>query len=253
MTLRPELRSVRAIYFDLDDTLCTYWDAAKVGLKKAFAAHPEHGMSEADILKHWSVAFSEFVETIGRTHWYEKYLRSGEITRVELMRRTLERVNVFDEDLAERLSQTYHIERQAALDLFPESLIVLRQLQETYPLGLITNGPADIQALEVQSLNLAPYFEHIFIEGELGFGKPDVRVLQLAEEAMGVKGSEILFVGNSYRHDIKPAVDFGWQTAWIRRDSDVPPSSRTGKIEERPESDTPPTVTIFDLRELLEA
>lgn len=251
MPLCPQFEGVKAVYFDLDDTLCAYWHAAKTGLHRAFEDHPEHGATPDRLKQEWAIAFSSFVETIGKTHWYEKYRFSGETTRVELMRRMLERVGVFDEELASRLSHTYHVERQAALELFPEAREVLEALSAEYPLGLITNGPADIQHQEVQKLNIGPYFKHVLVEGDLGFGKPDPRVFELAESECGCTGAEILFVGNSYKHDIQPAFDFGWRTAWIRRDTDVAPSSRTGKPEELPEGAREPDLTCTDLRELL--
>lgn len=241
---------VKTIYFDLDDTLCAYWTAAKTGLKKAFAAHAYVGYDEQAISAAWATAFREFVETIGQTHWYEKYRKSGEITRTELMRRTLERIGIYDEDLAQELSDTYHIERHAALELFPESVDVLERLRGHYELGLITNGPADIQRQEIQKLNIGPFFTHIFIEGEIGFGKPDPRVLEMAQAAVGHRPNEILFVGNSYKHDILPAQEVGWKTAWVRRATDVSPSSSTGKPEELPVGAAPADVEIGDLREL---
>lgn len=251
MHLIDQFRDIKAVYFDLDDTLCAYWDAAKQGLARAFEDHPEHGHRSEDLHREWAVAFSSFVETIGKTHWYDKYKSSGEITRVELMRRMLERVDVYDDELAYRLSHTYHVERQAALSLFPEALQVVRALHEDYPLGMITNGPADIQAQEIQKLNIGEYFDHVLIEGEVGFGKPDPRLFTMAQERQQCQPHELLFIGNSYKHDVVPASEAGWKTVWIRRPSDVPPSSRTGKPEERPEGGIEPDLTITDLREVL--
>ncbi|MCU0317579.1 MAG: HAD family hydrolase [Fimbriimonadaceae bacterium] len=248
--LVPGLEGIKAIYFDLDDTLCAYWDAAKTGLRKAFGDHPDLTVPMDLMLKEWAIAFSEFVETIGKTHWYEKYLKSGDLTRAELMRRTLERVGIFDEDLALDLSNRYHVERHAALDLFPESIEVLEKLRGFWPVGVITNGPADIQQMEIEKLNLRPYFDHVFIEGEMGFGKPDERVFALARKAVGCEPGEILMVGNSYKHDVVPALENGWKTVWVRRPSDVPPSSRTGRPEEKPATGPEPTLIIKDLAEI---
>ena len=245
-----EFPNVKVIYFDLDDTLCAYWKAAKTGLRKAFEDHAEHGIPSDQLLEAWATSFTEFVETIGKTHWYHKYLESGDLTRAELMRRMLERVGIFDENLALQMSQTYYVERHAALELFPEAWEVVEELAKAYDLGMITNGPADIQRQEIQTLNLGPFFKHILIEGEMGMGKPDPKVMALAQEKAGVPPEQILFVGNSYRHDMMPSMECGWRTAWIRRPSDVPPSSRTGKPEELPEGATPPDTTITDLREL---
>lgn len=249
--LLPAFDEVQAVYFDLDDTLCAYWDAAKTGLTRAFEDHPEHGLPLQKLKDEWATAFAAFVQTIGQTHWYEKYKSSGEVTRVELMRRTLERCGIFDDELAHRLSHTYHVERQAALELFPEATQILESLQPHYPLGLITNGPADIQRQEIEKLQIAPYFAHIFIEGEFGIGKPDPSIFEAARQAVNLQPHQLLYVGNSFKHDIVPAHKAGWKTAWIRRPSDVPPSSKTGQPEDLPEGATPPDLTLTNLRQLL--
>ena len=102
-------------------------------------------------------------------------------------------------------------------------------------------------------MKIGHYFDHVLIEGELGVGKPHPTVMRRAEEVVGCRGAEILFVGNSYAHDMIPAVEIGWRTAWIRRPSDVPPSSKSGKPEEKPVDGPEPDLTMSDLRELLPA
>lgn len=244
------LARVRAIYFDLDDTLCGYWDAAKGGLLSAFERHRPDDPAEDWVLE-WGHAFHEFSPTVKKEPWREHYLRSGAETRTELMRRTLARRGIRDEALAQSLSATYAAERRARLRLFPEALEVLRALHGRYPLGLITNGPADVQREEIETLDLGDFFDHVFIEGELGEGKPHLSVFRLAEEAVAEPPECLLFVGNSYGHDIAPANDAGWHTAWVRRPSDVAPSSKTGKPEDVPPGRPIPEYVIADLRELL--
>jgi putative hydrolase of the HAD superfamily len=118
-------------------------------------------------------------------------------------------------------------------------------------LGLITNGPADIQRQEVNTLGIAHYFDHIWIEGEMGEGKPVTRVFERAVEAAGSTPETTLMVGNSYKHDVAAAINMGWSAIWIRRPSDVPPSAGPeAKPEERPQDGPVPTRTISDLREL---
>ncbi len=250
---RPFFAGVKVVFFDLDDTLCAYWAAAKSGLRLAFEDHPGHGKTPEEMIQHWGEAFREFSPTIKDTHWYAKYLESGETTRVELMRRVLERAGNFDEDLAERLSHTYYVERHAALELFPEVPEVLERLHTRFKLGLITNGPADIQRQEIETLHIGEYFDYVLIEGEIGTGKPDPVVTRLAEELSGFKGEEVLFVGNSYKHDVFTAQQAHWRHAWVRRPSDVAPTSKTGVPEPKPDGAPEPELTITDLRELLPA
>jgi putative hydrolase of the HAD superfamily len=182
------------------------------------------------MVRHWAAAFRDFSPTLKQTGWYPAYLKSGAPTRLEQMRLTLMRVGIDNPAHAAELSETYMRTRDEALALFPDALEILDYLKPRYPLGLITNGPADIQRQEVVTLNLEAYFEpRVFIEGEVGEGKPLQIVFDRAREAVGLERHQILMVGNSYDHDIAPAIKAGWRTVWIRRDSDVPPSADLDK------------------------
>ncbi len=244
---------IKAIYFDLDDTLCGYWDASKFALRKVFEELAPDGFNAEEMVRNWAGAFREFSPTLKKTGWYEGYLKSGEPTRTEQMRLTLKRINRFDENLAQELSRRYGAERNQALSLFEDALDVLTVLKERFPLGLVTNGPADIQRQEIARLGIEHFFTNIYIEGEMGEGKPNQSVFRRAAEAVGFGPEEILFVGNSYGHDIAPAIEAGWKTAWIRRPSDIPPSAgpEVMKPEELPANGKAPDATLNDLRSLL--
>lgn len=251
MSLRP----VRAVFFDLDDTLCAYWDASKAALRETFATHGPDHLTVEEQIAHWAAAFRKLSPTLKKTHWYDIYLKTGGPTRNEQMRLTLLEMGIDDPERAVKMGDLYGLRRDENLQLFPEALEVLDVLRGRYPMGLITNGPADIQRQEVETTGVEPYFDPILIEGEMGFGKPDSRVYDLAHEAIASKigefaPEEVLMVGNSYSADILGAHAMGWQTAWIRRPSDVPPSQN--QPEAKPENGPEPTVTIGDLRELLQ-
>lgn len=251
---KPDLSNIKAIFFDLDDTLCAYWEASKYGMRKAFELHGPDGFTIDEMVQHWASAFREFSPTLKETGWYEGYLKQGEPTRTEQMRLTLLRMGVPDDDRAGRLSEAYMRERDRALRLFEDSGPVLELLRRRYPLGLITNGPADIQRQEIATLGIAGYFDHIYIEGEMGEGKPNPAVFRRAEKAVGLEPAQILFVGNSFAHDVAPALACGWRAIWIRRPSDVPPSTGPGpaRPEQMPAGAAQPDATIAALNELLD-
>lgn len=247
-----DFAGVRAIFFDLDDTLCNYWSASKKALRQTFSDVPVEGFSVDRMVQLWATAFREFAPLIKKTHWYEIYLKDSNPTRVEQMRRTLELIGIRDLTLAQKLGDLYRDYRFQNLELFEDAKAVLQELKGKYPLGLITNGPADFQRKEIQVLGLEDTFESVWIEGELGYGKPDPNVFQNAISAGGFHESETLMVGNSYEHDIRQAIAEGWKTAWIRRPTDVPPSANDDAIPESlPEGATPPDSILLDLRVLL--
>src|SRR5579862_8239532 len=112
---RPNFESVRAVFFDLDDTLCAYWDASKIGMRRAFERFGPPGITVDEMIRHWAAAFREFSPTLKQTGWYDGYLKSGEPTRTEQMRLTLLRVGVTDPSRTAALSQAYFEERDRAL------------------------------------------------------------------------------------------------------------------------------------------
>jgi len=251
--LSRELATVRAIYFDLDDTLCAYWNASKAALHATFDQHLGHAHSPSDMVSHWAETYREFAPLIKSEEWYPLYLVSGDPTRKEHMRRTITRIGLADEALAAALSATYRYERNARLELFPDALATLTHLHRHFPLGLMTNGPADIQREEVAQLGIGGFFTHYFIEGEVGVGKPVPYVFEKARAAVGFAPEEILMVGNSFGHDIRPAIAAGWKTVWLRRDTDVPPSARPGTLPELPPADGPqPTGILGELAPLVQ-
>jgi len=245
----PDFSSVRAIYFDLDDTLCAYWDASKIGLRKAFEEHGPEGYSAEEMVVHWANAFRRFAPSLKHTGWYPIYLLTAEPTRTEQMRLTLAEIDIVDPDQARRLSEAYMRERDAHLRLFPDALDVLNTLKPRFPLGLITNGPADLQRQEVATLGIEHYFANVYIEGEMGEGKPKRAVFERAAKAVGCEPHELLMVGNSFAHDIAPALEYGWHAVWVRRASDIPPSAT--QMESIPEGAREPHATIQHLSELL--
>ncbi len=245
---------LRAVFFDLDDTLCGYWDASKAGLRQAFVDHGPSGYTVDELVEHWATAFREFSPTLKKTGWYETYLKMGEPTRTEQMRLTLARIGQENPELAASLSEAYGRHRDGNLALFPDAIEILEWLKPKVKMGLITNGPADIQRQEIATLGIEKYFPHIYIEGEMGRGKPHMEVFRRVEAEVGVSGKEMLFVGNSYAHDVRAALEAGWHAIWIRRPSDVPPSANgvTAKPEERPVDGPEPDAIITNLSQLRE-
>lgn len=242
------LSHVRGIFFDLDDTLCGYWDASKAAMRTAFESHPVADQTPEQMLNHWGVAFRKFSPTVKDANWYAEYCKAGEKTRTEQMRLTLAELGIVDEDIAQALSATYADQRNKNLRLFPDALALLDELFHLYPLGLMTNGPADIQRQEVSTLGIGHFFDPIIIEGEMMIGKPHREVFEFAEQAHNLPPEQLLFVGNSYGHDVRPALEFGWSAVWIRRPSDIAPSRN--EPEKKPEDGPEPTSIIGNLSDL---
>lgn len=231
---------IKAIFFDLDDTLCAYWAASRKGLRQAF---DEDGFGEESgaAVEAWKKVFKSFSPEIKKSHWYERYLESGEPTRTEHMRRMLAEMGREDMARATRLSERYAHFRDRNLCLFDEAVDVLEFLRGKFKLGLITNGPADIQRQEIATLEIEKYFDHILIEGEFKIGKPHLEIFDDARSQWGYEPDEMLFVGNAFEHDVQGAKNAGWHALWVNKDE-----------EPNPGTQPQPDATITDLWEVVE-
>ena len=79
-------------------------------------------------------------------------------------------------DLADRIADRFTAYREEEMFVFPgahEAIDAFKALG--IKLALVTNGAADMQRAKVERFALGHRFDHIQIEGEHGFGKPEER------------------------------------------------------------------------------
>jgi putative hydrolase of the HAD superfamily len=121
-----------------------------------------------------------------------------------------------DEELAHAVADAYTEGRKQALYLFPGAIETLQQfLRAGIRLGLVTNGTAEEQRYKIERFQLAPHFEHIFIEGEMGMGKPDVRVFEHVLDTFGIEAQEAWMVGDNLVWDVAAPQKLGIFSVWI--------------------------------------
>ncbi len=218
---------IRAVGFDLDDTLCVYLPTAIRARRQVFEEilHPLTGLDIDTLDQYYRQAFKTMYAEIHSERWYPHYLKAGAVTRTETFRRMLNLIGLPTDGLAEQVSERYAHLREQYLHLHEDALPVLNALKARYPLMVITNGPAYEQRRELQVLGIEPLFDVVAIEGEVGIGKPHAEIFRYAESLVGVPPQEILFVGNSWEHDVQGALNAGWQAVWLNREGIEPPTS----------------------------
>ncbi|OYT73732.1 MAG: hypothetical protein CFK49_10395 [Armatimonadetes bacterium JP3_11] len=242
MMSKQLLSGVRAVGFDLDDTLCVYMPVAVQARLQIFERYlvPRLNLPIETIDLHYRRAFKSMLEEIHSDRWYPLYLREGHATRTETFRRLLESLGLNPDELAEQISCEYAALREQMLRLHDETLEVLHTLRERYPLFVITNGPAYEQRRELKVLGLEALFSVIAIEGERGIGKPHKPIFEWVESRLQLPPEQILFVGNSWEHDVQGALNAGWRAAWVNRE---------GAPHPNPDS---PALLLPNLRPLVE-
>jgi HAD superfamily hydrolase (TIGR01509 family) len=101
------------------------------------------------------------------------------------------------------MADRFTLNRDHELSLFPGAHETLDHLKRLgVRLALITNGAAEPQRAKVIRFALAERFDHVQIEGEHGFGKPEERAYTHAMDALGVGPRETWMVGDNLEWEI---------------------------------------------------
>ncbi|MBU0717731.1 MAG: HAD family hydrolase [Planctomycetes bacterium] len=128
-----------------------------------------------------------------------------------------------EEALVRRMIETYRSHRPN-ISLAPDADAALTRLREKgHPLGLITDGPAVMQAAKIQALALAGRVDEIILTAELGpgFGKPHPRAFELMAERLKAAPSQCVYVADNAVKDFVAPNALGWLTVQITRPDGV--------------------------------
>lgn len=81
--------------------------------------------------------------------------------------------------------------KEESIRLFPDAIDTLYRLSKAgSSLALITNGSGNTQRAKIEKFDLAKFFDHVQVEKEVGFGKPDERAFTHALRTLGASTSE---------------------------------------------------------------
>jgi len=129
--------------------------------------------------------------------------------------------------LAGRIADRYIQCRDDRTRVFPGAVDVLVWLRERgCRLALVTNGAADMQREKIARFGLEPLFDAIYVEGEVGFGKPDERIYQLALNELAVTARDAWMIGDNLEWDVEQPQKLGITGIWVDRTGAGVPASR---------------------------
>jgi putative hydrolase of the HAD superfamily len=117
--------------------------------------------------------------------------------------------------IGDALADAYNALHDEELSLFPDAHETLDRLKELgIRLALITNGAAEPQRAKIVRFALEHRFDHIQIEGEHGFGKPEERAYNHAMEVLGAGPDETWMVGHNLEWEIVAPQRLGIYAIW---------------------------------------
>ncbi|MCL7381885.1 HAD family hydrolase [Streptomyces sp. 35G-GA-8] len=203
--------AIRAVLWDIDDTLFDYTSADRAGMQTHLAAE---GLADR---------FPTVDRALGR--WREitdlnwDRFAAGE-TDFQGQRR--DRVRMFlgaelSDVEADAWFERYIVHFESAWSLFPDSLAVLDGLAADYRQAVLSNSSLRNQDRKLRVLGVRDHFEAVLCAAELGVAKPDAAAFHAACDALALDPGEVAYVGNEPDIDAGGAVAAGLAGVWLDR------------------------------------
>jgi putative hydrolase of the HAD superfamily len=209
---------LRAVLFDIDDTLFSTTQFARVARTNAVRAMVEAGLDlpEAMVLRELEEVLAEFSSNYD--HHFDQLLK-------RLRPKALADVNpalIVAAGVA-----AYHDTKFRELKPFDDVIPLFAALRGAGLItGIITHGWTTKQAEKIVRLGLLPHLDRraVFISDQLGISKPNPKIYALALRDLGLEPAQAMYVGDSPSHDITPPKSLGMKAVWARRASRYKPS-----------------------------
>jgi putative hydrolase of the HAD superfamily len=201
------MQKIRAIFFDLDNTLIDFMHMKKESCRAAVKAMISNGLNmreeEAftvlmnvyfDVGLESDCAFTEFLKGVGQ----------------------------FDHKILAAALNSYLKKKASLIVPYPDVELVLKKLNEVGVItAIVTDAPKTKAYQRLLAMGLDSYFRFVVGFEDTGNGKHTGLPLRLAldklrKEASDLTNSAILMVGDSIERDVEPAKKLGLRTALAR-------------------------------------
>jgi putative hydrolase of the HAD superfamily len=222
----------RAMLIDMDDTILSAYSRPDIAWNKVAAEFA----TEFAPLSPQQVAAA--ITDSGRAFW----ATAEPVWRLKLAEARLEVVKggfaalagadqtALSTDLANRLADRFTAYRDEEMFVFPGAHDAIDAFKARgIKLALVTNGGAETQRAKVERFALSHRFDHIQIEGEQGFGKPDERAYLHAMEVLGVTASETWMIGDNLEWEVEAPQRLGIYAIWLDVHGEGLPAGSTVK------------------------
>lgn len=212
-----ENKGIKAIIFDLDNTLIETSSAGEVALQKVgellkSTLNLEDGTIEiiCSCFKRklynevFDSAAGKSIDDVRIVHWEEAIRETVGVHKIE--------------SLGSDCYKLWKTSRLQLLTMPPEVQMLLRDLKTKYRLLLLTNGETQTQREKVEVSSCEEFFDAVVVGGEHEEQKPSISIFRLCFEMLGVQAWDCVMVGDSLDMDIQGGLKAGVRaTVWVKR------------------------------------
>ena len=197
-----------AVFLDLDDTLC---DTEGLTLMRVAAVREllngEVASDQLDSVLDAAVAWDPLSDE-----------KLGRVNRLERMKGAL---GLSDEQMSS-LRARYNEVLFKNLTLVDGARETLAWLRERVKVGLITNGPSELQRTKIDRLGIGDSFDSITVSGEVGYHKPARELFAAALRSLDAEADAAVYAGDRPEFDIRGARNVGMTCALIQTNFPFP-------------------------------
>lgn len=198
---------IKAVIFDLDDTLISEYDYIKSGYKVISKKIKEDYKLENSKEKIYSLMWELF-----------------ELDSKNVFNRLLDELKLnYNDEYIKELVKTYR-EHIPLIKFFEDVMPCIEKLrQQGIKLGIITDGYAITQKNKLKVLNAYELFDKIIITDELGkeYWKPSPKAFEMMKEFFNIEYDEMMYVGDNPKKDFYIKKYHPIKTVRIYRDNGV--------------------------------
>ncbi|WP_435234029.1 HAD family hydrolase [Streptomyces sp. bgisy092] len=204
--------TIRAVLWDIDDTIFDYATADTAGMRGHLAAEgllDGFGTVEA-ALDRW--------RELTALHWRRFEREGGDFLdqRRDRVRDFLGRPGLTSAE-ADAWFDRYVVHYEAAWVLFPDTVPVLDLLARDYRHAVLSNSSIHNQERKLRVLGIRDRFEAVLCAAELGVAKPAPEAFHAACTALGLPPHQVAYVGDQPDIDARGAVEAGLMGVWLDR------------------------------------
>ncbi|WP_339290935.1 HAD family hydrolase [Paenibacillus sp. FSL W8-0187] len=190
--------AVRAVFFDLYETLITEFEKAKRISKRSYDYMNSLGLSEAEFKQEWGTRFERRMN--GHFPDYHSVIRDILVSRSLL----------YPQEHVEFLYQSRVSEKKIPFNRISNEICRMLELlrKRGLKLGLISNCSEE-EVISFWQSELAPYFDDVIFSYKVGVAKPNDEIYQLACDRLSVTPQDSLFIGDGGSDELRGARSAG--------------------------------------------
>ncbi|MEU1279605.1 HAD family hydrolase [Streptomyces sp. NPDC005805] len=203
---------IRAVLWDIDDTIFDYAGADRAGMSAHLAGEglPDAYRDVGEALAAW--------KRITEVHWARvaRGLTDFQGQRRDRVRDFLGRPAMTDAEADDWFGR-HLVHYEAAWALFPDTLPALDLLAGDYRHAVLSNSSLANQERKLRALGVRDRFEAVVCAIDMGVHKPEARAFLAACEILGLRPQEVAYVGDQPDIDARGAAEAGLTGVWLDR------------------------------------